>query len=106
MLATMLAIRQTPAPGVGKDMKEDGKGKRWPRSAAKFYGTNIASYPGLFSRKEAGHEASCTTRFYCKTCRCVRGGENRLCSEPPGNPDLRPWERQNATGGPETLHHY
>ena len=65
-------------------------------------------------RKETGHEASCTTRFYCKTWPCVRGGENRPCSEIPGNPaptvlmyftpglgqlDLR----QNATGGPETL---
>ena len=76
-LATMSAIRRTPPPGVGEDTREDGKGKRWPPSAAMFYGTNIASYPGLFSRKEAGHETSCTTRFYCKTWRCVRGGENR-----------------------------
>ena len=34
--------RQTPPPGVGEDTKEITKGKRWPRSAAKFYSISFA----------------------------------------------------------------
>ena len=41
-LAIMSAIPRTPPLGVGEDTKEDGKGKRWPRSAAKFYGISLA----------------------------------------------------------------
>ena len=59
-----------PAGLSATPMKEDAKGKRWPRSVTKFYNISlavlyIASYPGFFSPspswKEAGHEASCTT---------------------------------------------
>ena len=78
------------------------------------FGLKCQTCSFFFPRKGTGHEASCTTRFYCKTWPCVRGGKNRPCSEIPGNPtptvlmyvtprlgqlDLR----QNATGGPETL---
>ena len=50
----------------------------------------LPSALGLFfpRRKESGHEASCTTRLYCKTWPCVRGSENRPCSEAPETPPL------------------
>ena len=37
-----MSDRRTPPPGVVEDTKEDEKGMRWPRSAARFYGISLA----------------------------------------------------------------
>ena len=40
--------RQTPLPGVCEDTKEEAKGKRWPRSVARFYDNSLVdtlAYP-------------------------------------------------------------
>lgn len=39
--------RRTPPLGVDEDTKEEAKGKRWPQSAAKFYGISLVYSPAV-----------------------------------------------------------